>query len=170
MRSLPMRTLACIFAVSFAGCGSPGEQGSRVARVGSPVPHFSVTAIDGTTVTSESLDGEVVILNFWSTVCPSCLSEIPVLNELASQPGVKVLGIALDQGGMNAVKSFVQRGRHRVGYAVALGDEELFQRFDGFNIPYTLIVDRSRRVARIYRGPVHKETLEEAVKLIKQTS
>jgi hypothetical protein len=47
-----------------------------------------------------------------------------------------------------------------------LGDQELFQRFNGFGIPYTLVLDRSQRIVNIYRGPASKESLEQDLKRI----
>jgi thiol-disulfide isomerase/thioredoxin len=169
MRSAGVRVFACLFAAALTGCGSAGQQPDEV-KVGGPAPHFSLRAIDGTTVSSDSLKGEVVILSFWSTTCPTCVGEIPTLNALASRPGVQVVGVALDRGGEGVVKPFVQGGRRRVDYPVVLGNEEVFRRFDGFNIPYTLVLDPARRVARIYRGPVSQETLEVDVQALKRSS
>ena len=41
-----------------------------------------------------------------------------------------------------------------------LGNEEVFRRFNGFSIPYTLVLNASREIVSIYRGPVTRDALE----------
>jgi len=42
-------------------------------------------APDGSRATWDSLHGKVVVLEFWDTWCPSCINQIPHLNELADE-------------------------------------------------------------------------------------
>jgi len=149
-----------------AGCGADSNPEDVV--VGSHVPGFALTSLDGTTINSESLKGGVVVLNFWATWCQPCMSEIPELKEFAADSKVKVVGIALDENGMNAVKPFVEN--HQINYTVLLGDEALFQRFNGLGIPYTLVLDPSQRIVKIYRGPTTKASLEADLKTIEQAT
>lgn len=53
-------------------------QGARKAEP------FTAVTLDDKTVDMSSLKGKVVLLAFWSTRCPICVSEIPKLNRLAS--------------------------------------------------------------------------------------
>lgn len=165
MRSLALRFLLCAcLVVAMAGCGA--DSNPENVEVGSRVPDFSLTSLDGTTVNNESLKGSVVVLNFWATWCQPCMSEIPELKEFAADSKVKVVGIALDENGLNAVKPFVEN--HGINYTVLLGDEDLFQRFNGLGIPYTLVLDPSQRIVKIYRGPTTKVALEADLKTIGQ--
>lgn len=158
MRAHITLTLVCaITAISF-GCDGGGQESGSIA-LGNRAPEFSLKSLEGTTVTSSSLEGEVVVLNFWATWCGPCLSEIPELKEVAASSKARVVGIALDEQGLKAVKPFVDR--YGLNYTVLLGDQALFQRFHGFGIPYTLVLDRSQRVVRIYRGPTTKKLLEQ---------
>src|SRR5262249_7001775 len=116
------------------------------------------------TVTNSTLEGDIVVLNFWATWCGPCVKEIPELNEVAGGSKAKVVGIALDEDGIKTVKPFVDR--FNIKYTVLLGDQDLFQRFNGFGIPYTLVLDRSQRVVKIYRGPTTREALEQDLKAI----
>ncbi len=161
MKSHLARIVICIFAVMLSSCASDSD-GASVA-VGSRAPQFSLKSLDGTTVNSNALEGNVVVLNFWATWCEPCMREIPELKQVAAGSRVKVVGIALDEGGMNAVKPFADS--HGINYTVLLGDEELFQRFNGMGIPYTLLLDRSQRIVKIYRGPTDRESLEQDLKL-----
>ena len=49
---------------------------------------------------------------------------------------------------------------------VALGDEALFEKFGGVGIPYTVVLDRSQRVVKVYRGAVTREALESDIRAI----
>jgi len=165
MTSPALKFLLCAcLAGAMAGCGVDSNPENVV--VGSHAPDFALTSLDGTTVKSESLKGDVVVLNFWATWCQPCMSEIPELKEFAADSKVKVVGIALDESGLNAVKPFVEN--HQINYTVLLGDEGLFQRFNGLGIPYTLVLDPSQRIVKIYRGPTTKAALEADLKMIEQ--
>jgi thiol-disulfide isomerase/thioredoxin len=164
MRSLLLKIFLCLSLLPVLNCGAAGDKGSEEVRVGGRVPSFSLESLDGATVTSRSLEGSVVVLNFWATWCAPCRTEIPDLKQVAASPEVKVLGIALDEDGAKSVKPFVER--FGINYTVVLGDQELFQRFNGFGIPYTLVLDRSQRIVNIYRGPASKESLEQDLKRI----
>jgi len=151
-------TLACAIAAISFGCDG-GAQDSGTITLGNRAPEFSLKSLEGATVTSGSLEGDIVVLNFWATWCGPCLNEIPELKEVAASSKARVVGIALDEQGLKAVKPFADR--YGLNYTILLGDQELFQRFHGFGIPYTLVLDRSQRVVKIYRGPTTKKLLEQ---------
>src|SRR5262249_49428373 len=73
-------------------------------------------------------------------------------------------GIALEGTDWQPVKSFLKR--HHITYRVALGDENLFDRFGGVGIPYSLLLDRSMRGGKVYRGPVDREVLENGIRAL----
>ena len=158
MKSLMSKLSLCLLALCLSGCGAGGADPSDVV-VGSRAPEFALTALDGTTLKSSSLKGEVVILNFWATWCGPCQSEIPELNRVAATSRARVVGIALDEGGPEAIRPYTEQ--HPINYTVLLGDQEVFTRFNGAGIPYTLVLDRAQRIVRIYRGPATRQALEE---------
>ena len=45
-------------------------------------PEFSITTLDGEYIASEDLRGKVVLLDFWATWCPPCVSSVPSLRSL----------------------------------------------------------------------------------------
>ena len=164
MRRIINMVLCMVAALLALSCGGSGDSGGEPVKIGSRLPGFSIKSLDGATVTNSSLEGSASIVNFWATWCAPCQKEIPDLNEVAAKSGAKVLGIALDEDGAKTVRPFVER--HAISYTVALGSQELFQRFNGLGIPYTLVLDRSLRVINIYRGPATRESLEQDLKKI----
>ena len=163
MRAPVVKLLFCAAVVLTAACGA--DEGSpQDVVVGSVAPAFTLTSLEGAKVKSASLNGKPAVLNFWATWCQVCRREIPELKNLASDPKVNVVSIALDEEGADTVRPFV--ADHGINYTVLLGDEKTFQRFNGVNIPYTLVLDASGRIAKIYRGVATKEELENDLRAI----
>lgn len=166
MKSVCLKVCVCLLALFSLSCGDSGDPASVV--VGNPAPEFALTSLDGSTVTSTSLKGEIVVLNFWATYCQPCRAEIPELNSFAASSGAKVIGITLDPEGTPAVRQYENEQKFKLNYTVLLGDEEIFTRFNGVGIPYTLVLDRTQRIVSIYRHPIDKETLERDLRKINQ--
>jgi thiol-disulfide isomerase/thioredoxin len=63
-------------------------------------PNFQLTALDGQTITLESLTGKVVLIDFWATWCGPCREALPRVKEIArkfqGQPFV-VVSISMDK-------------------------------------------------------------------------
>ncbi len=166
MKSVPWKVCVCLLALFFLSCSDTADPESVI--VGSPSPAFALTSLEGAKVTSTSLKGEIVVLNFWATYCQPCRAEIPELNRFAASSGAKVIGITLDPEGIPAVRQYEQEQNFKLNYTVLLGNEEIFTRFNGVGIPYTLVLDRAQRIVSIYRHPVDRETLERDLRKINQ--
>jgi peroxiredoxin len=64
-------------------------------------PEFNGRTVDGRTVSPASLQGKVVILNFWATWCKECLEEMPAFEQLHRKfagQGLTVLAINAREG------------------------------------------------------------------------
>ena len=165
MAKLLAITVVLLSVVVLEGCGSAQAVKPEDVIVGNTIPEFSVPSLDGKTINKDSLKGHAVVLNFWASWCTPCMAEIPELKELAANSNAKVVGIALDENGLATVKPFVDA--HQINYTIALGSQELFQEFNGVGIPYTLVLDPSQNIVKIYRGPTSRESLEADLKTIK---
>jgi cytochrome c biogenesis protein CcmG/thiol:disulfide interchange protein DsbE len=64
----------------FSGCAQslPQKDG--------PPPDFTLTSLDGLSVTLSELRGRPVLLNFWATWCPPCRLEMPYFQEIHEDP------------------------------------------------------------------------------------
>src|ERR1700690_2900748 len=56
-------------------------------------PQFTLQDLNGDKVPSSVFNGKVVLLNFWATWCPSCISELPSLSSLNKDKGLKSKGL-----------------------------------------------------------------------------
>jgi thiol-disulfide isomerase/thioredoxin len=78
---------------------------------------FSVRTLDGEPIGSDTWRGRTVVLSYWATWCPPCLSEIPEITALQKKyerdPRVAVVALNAGYGGDTAQKAreFLQR-RH----------------------------------------------------------
>jgi thiol-disulfide isomerase/thioredoxin len=168
MRQLLTIIVICLSLAALPGCESAQAVKPEEVVVGNTIPDFSLKALDGKTVSKDSLKGEVVVLNFWASWCGPCMGEIPELKQVAANSKVRIVGIALDEDGAETVKPFAES--HQINYTVLLGNQDIFQQFNGVGIPYTLVLDRAQHIVKIYRGPVNRESLEADLRALGQGS
>lgn len=80
-------------------------------RQGFLAPDFSLTTLNGETLTLSELRGRPVLINFWASWCPPCKAEMPamqaVYDEYAAQ-GLVVLAVnATGQDNLDDAKAFI---------------------------------------------------------------
>ncbi len=81
------------------------------ATIGSSAPEFTLTDLDGKTVSLADLRGHPVIVNFWASWCGPCIEEFPLLQQAASEhaaEGMVIVGIVY-QDRADAARSFMSR-------------------------------------------------------------
>lgn len=142
-----------------------------------PVPRlgeryeFEVTANEGKKVRTGDLRGKVVLLDFWSTTCPTCLAKMPHLKELYRKwhkDGFEIIGLNLD-----STLTAARRGiaKHSLPWINVPGPEnnshrELWGEAAGIiYIPRLLLIDRDG----ILRADVPADKLDDEInKLIRK--
>ena len=94
-----------------------GERRLREA-IGKPFEIEFTEAIKGGQVSSASLKGKVVVVDFWATWCGPCVAEMPKMKDLYAKykdQGVEFIGVSLDQprdqGGYDSLKAFVEKNK-----------------------------------------------------------
>jgi len=131
-------------------------------------PDFTLSDSSGRSIKLSDFRGKVVLLNFWATWCIPCSAEVPMFvefQEAYGDRGVQVVGISVDDDGWKTVKPFIE-ARH-VNYPVMISNPEVSQAFGGIeSVPFTLIIDKSGRVAATHRGLCRKEEYESDVRAV----
>src|SRR5437016_6192139 len=65
-----------------APLGSEQSESSAPVAAGNQAANFKLEALDGHTVSLESLRGKVIFLNVWATWCEPCREEMPSMQTL----------------------------------------------------------------------------------------
>jgi thiol-disulfide isomerase/thioredoxin len=135
------------------------------ARSLSPAPQWELKDLDGKPVKLSDFKGKVVILDFWATWCGPCRMEIPGFVDLQKKygdQGLVVIGVSLDEGGPEVVRSFMKR--QGVNYSVVLGNSKVADDYGGIEgIPTTFIIDRTGAIVSKHVGYVTKERFESEI-------
>jgi thiol-disulfide isomerase/thioredoxin len=86
------------------GGGTPTTSGTTPSvtaapEKGKPAPDFTLTDLDGKTVTLSSLKGKRVLINFWATWCVPCFNEMPYFQAVYKNNAYKDLAfLSIDVG------------------------------------------------------------------------
>jgi thiol-disulfide isomerase/thioredoxin len=130
-----------------ANSGAP-TSASGALDVGSAMPEYSATALDGSKFELASHRDKVVLLNIWATWCGPCRFEIPELQTLQAKyaaRGFEVVGISVDESGVDSVRQFVDQ--NKMTYPIAIDAEgRIAGMFQTSVLPTSAIVDRTGRV------------------------
>ena len=133
------------------------------------MPELVMAQLDGGTWRTLDHRGQVVLVNYWATWCGPCWEETPGLVRLSREMGPKgltVVGVAIDDGGREKVRKFVEE--FRVPYPVVM-PERLSQTEYGLEgVPTTILLDRQGRVAKTYVGAVRQRDFETDVEALLQ--
>ncbi|AGM41633.1 putative thioredoxin [Spiribacter salinus M19-40] len=135
-----LATLLVLGAVSFVWLSPRG---------GIPAPELTFNMLDGEAVSLSAYRGEPVLIQFWATDCPTCISEMPELVALyqSLEPaGLNLVGVAMDYDPEERVRNLV--ARRSLPYPVALDDgARIANAFENVRVtPTTILIDGEGRV------------------------
>jgi len=128
---------------------------SVAVEVNSKAPAFAARTLDGSTVRLADYVGErVVLLEFWSIFCKSCIEEMPhieALYERYGDEGLAVLSVNTDVFSTEKVSGFLARAGIRPPYPV-LRDvrQEIVAAYGVELLPVTVLIDRDGWI-RLYQ-------------------
>ena len=132
--------------------------------IGGPVPGFTLTTLDGESLTLDELDGRIVFLNFWASWCEPCTHEMPALQALqdAFAPDrLLVIGITDPQAGQTEQEIHDFLTDNEITFTIALtSDLAIYQRFNVLQIPVTYILDRQGTVRFRHLGELEPDDVQ----------
>lgn len=161
IRKVQVAALLAGILWSLAGCGP-----NIGVAVGNTAPDFSVEgATDEKVVSLKSLEGKVVLLEFWATWCGPCRDVAPVIERLHrdhEKDGLKILSVSNEPRG--TVEKFIKASPH--SYPIFLDrDNSVNQMFGIMQIPYAVVIDRKGKV--VYSGQPSGEMESKVVAALK---
>ena len=164
--AVPVAALIALLAWAIAQSGgNPGGIGvndefGEVSITSGPAPPLSLQLLDGGSIGLGELRGKVVMVDFWSSWCPPCIEEAPVLakayKEYVGQE-VEFLGVAIwdeaddidryiQQFDLSYPNGLDAKGAVAINYGVR-------------GIPEKYFIDREGQLVRKFSGPVSGEEL-----------
>jgi thiol-disulfide isomerase/thioredoxin len=133
---------------------APASSGSvRLLKDRVEIPAFVATDLNGRPISTATLRGKVVLINFWATWCPPCREEIPDLVALQDKykDQLQIIGISQDSGSVEDVRRFV--AEHRMNYPTVMSTAEIEALFPGvYALPTTFVLDREGKLAQKHVG------------------
>ena len=166
--------LLLLAVVGFVGCNThsvsptqPPHQSVAAGEIGSRLPNFSLTDLQGHPVSSSEFRGKVVLVDFWATWCQPCKKEMPGYQKLEDRygsRGLAVIGFKFET--MPDMEDPVQFARKiGVRYPLAVATDDLKQKFGGIEgLPTTMIYDRKGVLRKKVIGFEYTDVFESALK------
>jgi peroxiredoxin len=131
-------------------------------------PDVTFMNLKGEEISTQSMRGKVVVVNFWATSCSICVAEMPEMvatyNKFHSQ-GLEFVAVAMSYDPPNLVLDYAQT--RQLPFHVALDLQgKLAQSFDEVKVtPTTFVIDKQGRIIKRYVG---KPSFEELHKLLEK--
>jgi len=128
-----------------------------------PVP-WSVVLPDGRPVSSESLKGKVLLVNFWATWCPYCRKEKPVIDDFWQDyrgRGFEVVSISVDDPPEKIAAWMQDKGYAFMAAPTNTSVRGAFGEVS--SVPTSFIVDADGTIRHRIGGQVHYPRLKNLV-------
>lgn len=137
---------------------------AEVSEENRPVSAWAVTLPDGRALSSDSLKGKVVLVNFWATWCPYCRKEKPAIDAFWQDyrdRGFEVVSISIDDPA-EKIAAWMQDKDY--AFMAAPTNASVTAAFGNVaSVPTSFIVDTEGRIRHKIAGQVHYPRLEKLV-------
>jgi len=162
-RTLPVLSLLLVSALSVAGCAdaaAPNAVDTKV--VGNPAPGFTLQSVNTKgSVSLSSLEGQVVIVDFWGTFCEPCKKSFPKLQDLYGKyksSGLVIVGVSEDDE-KDGIAAFA--GTYGAKFPLVWDEtKSVAGKWNPGSMPATFIVDRKGVVRFFHHGYREGEEVE----------
>ena len=137
-------------------------------KVGKPAPEFQLPNLEGQSISLGDFRGKSVLINFWTTWCPPCRSEMPYIQEVYeewSDKGLVVLAIDIGESS-SKVENFMQN--YNLSFPVLLdSNQNVALKYRIRAIPTTFFIDKDGIIQDISIGAFpSKAEIEESLSKI----
>jgi peroxiredoxin len=122
---------------------------------GHPAPAFSLPVLgSGESLSLGSLQGKVVLLNFWATWCKPCEDEMPAMERLyraLGSQGFELIAVSVDDDQREVEEFTAQMG---LSFPVLLDPEKrVSDAYQSYRFPESYLIDREGVLVARYIGP-----------------
>jgi peroxiredoxin len=138
-----------VLALAFAGVGY-ATLGSSVAA-----PQVTFISLAGDKITTQSLRGKVVMVNFWATSCTTCVKEMPQMVETYNKfkgQGLEFVAVAMSYDPPNYVLNYTET--RKLPFTVALDTSgDIAKSFGDVKLtPTTFVIGKDGKILKRYVG------------------
>ena len=131
--------------------------GAGYASITSSVAAPSVTFIglNGEKISTESLRGKVVMVNFWATSCTTCVKEMPQMVETYNKfkgQGLEFVAVAMQYDAPNYVLNYTETRKLPFKVAMDTGGDIAKSFGDVALTPTTFVIDKQGKIIKRYVG------------------
>ncbi|MBS7396774.1 MAG: TlpA family protein disulfide reductase [Prevotellamassilia sp.] len=133
--------------------------------IGSPLPNFTVTLSDGSTVSTADLQGAPSVIVFFHTLCGDCQRELPVVERFSHEfPGVRFLCIARSQG-KEEISAYWQKNGLTLSFSPQ-PDAVVYNLFANSYIPRVYVSDASCIVRQVFVEELDEEAFRQMLQTL----
>ena len=134
--------------------------------IGSTAPDFSAVNADGSTyqltdltgdpIRLADLRGKAVWVNFFTTWCPPCQSEVPILRDLSTRykdRGLVLVAISVQETSPGDIAAYA--ARYQLGYTIGFdGTGKILHAYKAYALPTQIFIDPNGVIASIVGAPL----------------
>lgn len=145
--------------------GGDGVGTGRESAGSLQAPDFTLTGLDGRQYRLSDYRGKKVLINFWTTWCPYCRDEMPLLQKFHEQYGggnwqVLTVNMTVSEKGLSPVRDYIAEKGYT--FPVLLDrDGSVSGLFRVSSIPASFILNENGGIIRTKIGPFSQKEMAE---------
>jgi cytochrome c biogenesis protein CcmG/thiol:disulfide interchange protein DsbE len=130
--------------------------------INKPAPEFSAPNLNAPSekLTPADLKGQVWLFNVWASWCVSCRAEHPILNQLAQQNAVVIIGLNYKDKPIDA-KNWLNTLGNPYNISIMDQDGRIGIDYGVYGVPETFVIDKKGLIRYKHTGPVSAEDVQQ---------
>src|SRR5437868_12061623 len=169
---LPLLFFLALAALFFFRLGSGDPSRIPSALIGHPAPETHMPAVPGLLardgkplpgIAAADFKGAVTLVNVWASWCIPCHDEAPLLNTLAEDRRIRLIGINYKDQPDNARRFLGRYGNPFSASGADLNGRAAIE-WGVYGVPETFVVGRDGRIAYKLIGPIGEANFQQVVK------
>ncbi|MES2150104.1 MAG: TlpA disulfide reductase family protein [Pseudomonadota bacterium] len=150
--------IACATILALTGVGYAAMTRHQAA------PAVTFIDLNGKNISTESLRGKVVMVNFWATSCTTCVKEMPQMVETYNKfkgQGLEFVAVAMRYDPPNYVLNFAEERKLPFTVAMDSGGQIAKSFGDVALTPTTYVIDKNGKIIKRYVGEPEFQALHQ---------
>lgn len=131
----------------------------------SSAPNFTLTDIDGNSMTLTDYRGKPVLLDFFATWCQPCMNEIPILKTIKDQflAELVIISVSVDPTTDTVANLQSFRNNYNVTWTVVRDTKNIYDAYNVTAIPTIYVIDKDGSVRDSHVGTTDASVLVDQI-------